>query len=177
MPAFQDVTLHSHTIGALPLVNHVLKRLRVAEFFARHLPPPDPRAQLAPLTALAVLTRNLVLARVPLYGLGEWARTSVPSLLGLAPEQVALLHDDRVGRALDRLFDADRHALLTDLVVHMIKEFQVSLEQLHNDSTTVTCTGPTTRRPARPSGGSRRSSLPSGTTRITVRTSNNCSGS
>lgn len=141
MPAFQDVTLHSHTIGALPLVNHVLERLRVAELFARHLPPPDPRAQLAPLTALAVLTRNLVLARVPLYGLGEWARTSVPSLLGLAPEQVALLHDDRVGRALDRLFDADRHALLTDLVVHMIKEFQVSLEQLHNDSTTVTLHG------------------------------------
>lgn len=135
------LTLRSHTVGALPLVNHVLGRLRVTEFLARHLPPPDPRAQLSPLTALGVLTRNLILARVPLYGLGEWARAAVPSLLRLEPHQAALLHDDRVGRALDRLFDADRRALLTDLVVHMVKEFRVSLTQLHNDSTTLTLHG------------------------------------
>lgn len=134
-------TLRSHTVGALPLVNHVLGRLRFAELLARHLPPPDPRAPLAPPALLGVLTRNLVLARVPLYGLGEWARAWVPSLLGLAPEQAAFLHDDRVGRALDRLFDADRRALLTELVVQMVKEFQVSFTQLHNDSTTLTLHG------------------------------------
>jgi transposase len=134
-------TLRSHTVGALPLVNHVLGRLRFAELLAQHLPPPDPRAQLSPLTALGVLTRNLVLARVPLYGLGEWARAWVPALLGLEPDQATVLHDDRVGRALDRLFDADRRALLTELVVHMVKEFQVSLTQLHNDSTTLTLHG------------------------------------
>jgi transposase len=82
-----------------------------------------------------------VLARVPLYGLGEWARGWVPALLGLRAEQVALLNDDRVGRALDRLFDADPRALLTTLVVHMVKEFEVSLEQLHNDSTSLTLHG------------------------------------
>jgi len=61
--------------------------------------------------------------------------------LWLAPEQGALLHDDRVGRALDGLFDADRRALLTNLVVHMVKEFQVSLTQLHKDSTSLTLHG------------------------------------
>jgi len=134
-------TLVSHTLGGLPLVNHVLRRLRFEEFLARHLPPPDARAELPPSAALGVLTRNLVLARVPLYGLGEWARGWVPALLGLRAEQVALLNDDRVGRALDRLFDADPHALLTTLVVHMVKEFAVSLEQLHNDSTSLTLHG------------------------------------
>jgi len=132
------LTLQSHTVGALPLVNHLLGRLRFAELLARHLPPPDPRTPLAPLAPLGVLTRNLVLARVPLYGLGEWARGWVPALLGLEPAQVAWLHDDRLGRALDRLFDADRQALLTALVVQMVKAFQVSLTQLHNDSTTLT---------------------------------------
>jgi len=141
MPEPVGFTLLSHTVGALPLVNHVLRRLRFAEFLARHLPPPDPRAQLPPLTALGVLTRNLVLARVPLYGLGEWAAAWGPALLGLEPDQAGLLHDDRVGRALDRLFDADRRALLTDLVVHMVKEFRVSLTQLHNDSTSLTLHG------------------------------------
>jgi len=134
-------TLVSHTLGGLPLVNHVLRRLRFEEFLARHLPPPDARAELPPSAALGVLTRNLVLARVPLYELGEWARGWVPALLGLRAEQVALLNDDRAGRALDRLFDADPHALLTTLVVHMVKEFQVSLEQLHNDSTSLTLHG------------------------------------
>ena len=134
-------TLRSHTVGALPLVNHLLGRLRFADFLARHLPPPDPRAPLPPLTLLGVLTRNLVLARVPLYGLGEWAGAWVPSLLGLEPDQAGQLHDDRVGRALDRLFDADRRALLPELVVHMVKEFGVSLTQLHNDSTTLTLHG------------------------------------
>src|SRR6266542_5988091 len=94
-------TLVSHTLGGLPLVNHVLRRLRFDALLHRQLPPPDPRAQLPPALALGVLTRNLVLARVPLYGLGEWARGWVPALLGLRPEHVGLLNDDRVGRALD----------------------------------------------------------------------------
>ncbi|HEX9709125.1 MAG TPA: transposase, partial [Candidatus Thermoplasmatota archaeon] len=80
-------------------------------------------------------------SRVPLYGLGEWARGWVPGLLRLRPAQVALLNDDRVGRALDRLFDADPRAWLTTLVVHMVRAFGVSLEQLHNDSTTLTLHG------------------------------------
>jgi transposase len=134
-------TLVSHTLGGLPLVNHVLRRLRFDEFLTRHLPPPDPRAELPPAAALSVLTRNLVLARGPLYGLGEWARGWAPALLGLRAEQVALLNDDRVGRALDRLFDADPAALVTTVVVHMVKEFAISLAQLHNDSTTLTLHG------------------------------------
>jgi hypothetical protein len=141
MPAPAGFTLVSHSLGGLPLVNHVLRRLRFDELLQRHLPAPDPRAQLPPSTALGVLSRNLILARVPLYGLGEWARDWVPALLGLRPTQGALLNDDRVGRALDRLFDADPRTWLTALVVHMVRTFGVSLEQLHNDSTTLTLHG------------------------------------
>jgi hypothetical protein len=38
---------------------------------------------------------------VPLYGLGEWARGWVPALLGLAPDQVALLNFGNDFLALD----------------------------------------------------------------------------
>ncbi|MGH3265152.1 MAG: hypothetical protein ACRDNS_24525 [Trebonia sp.] len=48
-----------------------------------------------------------------------------PALLGLSGEEVAELSDDRVGRALDRLFCADRATLLTELVVGVIAEFGV----------------------------------------------------
>ena len=96
---------------------------------------------MTPRQALGVLVRNLALARVPLYALGEWAEPRVPALLGLATAPGRALEDDRVGRSLDRLFDADRAALLTELVVHMVREFDVALDELHNDSTTITLHG------------------------------------
>jgi transposase len=56
-------------------------------------------------------------------------------------EEVAVLNDDRVGRGLDALFLADRATLLTQVVVTAVREFEVDLAQLHNDSTTVTFSG------------------------------------
>jgi len=77
-----------------------------------------------------VLVRNLCLEREPLYGLADWAGDLEPRLVGLAPGEAALLNDDRVGRALDELFDADRGSLLTDLVLAAISEFAVDCSQL-----------------------------------------------
>lgn len=128
-------------VGALPIVNHFLGRLRFSELLLDHLPAVDPRVKLKPAEALGVLVRNLVLSRMPLYSQGEWSHQKVPELLGLRSDQLALVNDDRVGRALDRLFDADRSALLTDFVVQMVKEFGVSLGELHNDSTSITLHG------------------------------------
>jgi transposase len=51
------------------------------------------------------------------------------------------LNDDRVGRCLDRLFDADIPTLALAVVVHAVREFTVELEELHNDSTTITFHG------------------------------------
>src|SRR3970040_1547097 len=112
--------LDSKLVGAFPLVNHILKRLRFDEILRKHLPPPDPRALLPTHSALGFLLRNLVLAHAPLYSLGEWAREGVPALMGLEPEQLLLLNDDRVGRALDRLFDADPQAPLADVGVLLV---------------------------------------------------------
>ena len=143
-PAF---TLESRGIDALPLVNHFLARLRLDALLAQHVPAGGRRHQLAPAKALGVLMRNLLLARVPLYSQPAWAARAVPALLGLLPADVARLTDDQVGRALDRLFDADRATLLTQVVVRTVSAFGVDLAQLHNDSTTVTFTGE--YRPAR----------------------------
>jgi hypothetical protein len=132
--------LETKRVGGLPLVNRFLERLRVSALLEKHVHT-DSRTQVGNSRLLAVLVRNLILARVPLYALGEWAGGWVPQLLGLAPDEVALLNDDRVGRGLDRLYDADRSALLTELVVGAVKEFKVDLEQLHNDSTSLTLHG------------------------------------
>jgi len=134
--------LESRSIGGLPIVNSLLERLRLDALLAQALPPPDPRAKLAPSTVLGVLLRNLVLnQRRPLYTQAEWASQAEPALLGLPLEPAATFNDDRLGRALDLLFRADRASLLTELVVRAIRVFHIQLGQLHNDSTTVTFTG------------------------------------
>ena len=66
---------------------------------------------------------------------------------------MALLCDDRVGRALDRLFDADRASLLTELTLVAIREFGVDCSQLHNDSTSITLHGEYLQADGRERGG------------------------
>ena len=134
--------LESRWVGGLPLVNAVLDRLRVDPLLGRTLPPADPRSNLAPAKALGALLRNLVLnERRPIYTQAEWASRVETSLLGLAGDETPSFNDDRIGRALDTLFLADRAALMTELVLRAVREFDVDLDQLHNDSTTLTFSG------------------------------------
>jgi transposase len=86
---------------------------------------------------LGVVLRSVLVEREPLYRQHEIVTTFAPAAFGLDLTSVAHVGDDAVGRALDRLFDADRAALLTDVVVAAVAAFDVALEELHNDSTTV----------------------------------------
>lgn len=105
--------LESWTVGALPIVNHFLERLRVPQLLETYLEAPDPRCTILPKKVLLLLIRYLIVDRHPLYGLSQWTRSMLPELVEFEPEEIEQLNDDRIGRALDRLFDADRLALLT----------------------------------------------------------------
>ena len=134
--------LDTALLGPLPVVNAFCERLGLAGLLEAFVPHDDARLKLAPATAIGVVVRNLVLGRQPVYALGRWAAPFDPGLLGLGPdEEAGLLNDDRVGRALARLFDADRASLLTRLVLDAIERFGIDCSQLHNDSTSVTFTG------------------------------------
>jgi transposase len=134
-------SLCSQTVGALPILNRLLNRTRLEEFLHAALPPHDARTKLSPAKALLVLLRNLLVSREPIYGVGEWAARHAPDLLGLTPDEIGLLNDDRVGRALDQLFAADVPSLVLAVATHVVKEFGVRLDELHNDSTTVSFSG------------------------------------
>jgi transposase len=134
-------TLNSCTIGALPILDRIFRRLRLGPFLRDHLPREDRRSRIPTATGLLLLLKNLLVSREPLYGIGAWAARHVPGLLGLSPAQLPSLNDDRVGRCLDRLFDADIPTLTLAVVVHAVREFAVELDELHNDSTTITFHG------------------------------------
>ena len=133
--------LRSTTVGALPMVNELLRRIRLEEFLRDALPTEDGRTKLSPTKALLVLLRNLLISREPIYGLGEWAVRYAPDLLDLTEKEISLLNDDRVGRALDKLFAADVASLVLRVAAHIVKEFGLRLDELHNDSTTVSFFG------------------------------------
>lgn len=146
-------TLRSERVGALPVVNHFLGRMGADDTLAAHVPADDRRLRLAPAAALGVVVRNLIIDHEPVYALGEWAAGYAPGLLGLQGSEVGLLNDDRVGRSLDRLFDADRACLLTGIVLRAVRAFGIDCSELHNDSTTVTFAGEYQEADGRTRGG------------------------
>jgi transposase len=143
VPALSAGIRHeSLEVGAAPVIRRFLERLDLPGLFARHLPRLRGRQPDMPTsTVLCVLLSNLLLAREPLYGIAAWASRFVPEHLGLLPEQFARLNDDRCGGALDHLFRADRASLLTAIALCTIRVFQLALDEMHQDTTTVTVSG------------------------------------
>ncbi|MBI4616428.1 MAG: IS1634 family transposase [Planctomycetes bacterium] len=121
----------------MPLLNHFLERLGVEEVLDRFVPTHDRRTRLSHARCLGVLLRSILVEREPIYRQAETVRAFGPEAFGLRDGDVDLLGDDRIGRALDELFDADRGALLTQVVLALHERFGVAFERLHNDSTTV----------------------------------------
>jgi transposase len=149
LPVLPAARLEVLEVGAAPVVRRFLERLDLPGLFTRHLPrlrgrQPDPPSA----TVLAVLLSNLLLAREPLYGISAWAAAFVPEHLGLLPGQAALLNDDRCARALDHLHRADRASLLTAVILRAVRLFKLVLQQLHQDTTTITCSGDYPGQPA-----------------------------
>jgi len=132
--------LQRKRVGEIPLLLHLAKRLHFDEllgtYVAGHGNEKIPAAQ-----SLLLLVLNITSGRLPLYELSQWTSDFDGRLIGrdseLSPD---LFNDDRYGRALDKLYQADRASLMTDLVLTMVEALQLDLSQLHNDSTSIkTC--------------------------------------
>ena len=135
------IKLRTYQVGALPIINHFLQRMILEELLRQHLPADDPRVELPTSRALLVLVRNILVSREPIYGVGEWSAHYASDLLDLYQDELSMLQDDRLGRCLDRMFEGAGPELILAVVRHVIGEFQVSLDELHNDSTTVSFYG------------------------------------
>lgn len=131
----------THEVGAVPILNRVLERMQLQEMLTRHLPPDDGRTKIDTPRVVLLLLKNLLISREPMYGVAEWAQNFGPDLFDFWPHELKHLNDDRVGRCLDRVFEALDTNLVMDVVRHVVGEFDVRLDELHNDSTTITFHG------------------------------------
>ena len=136
-------SLSTERPGPLPLVNHFIERMGLPEALDRHLDggAHHRRPALSHAQALGVLLRSLIVEREAVYRQQETVASFAPSLFGVTGAQLQHLSDDRIGRALDRLFDSDRSALLTEVVVAVGQRFALAFDRLHNDSTSIALCG------------------------------------
>jgi Domain of unknown function (DUF4277) len=133
-------TLPSERMGPMPLTNHFIERIGLPELLARHIPS-DARSSIPHARALGALLRSLVVQREPIYRQQETVHGFAGSMFGISAQDMQHLSDDRLGRALDHLFDADRAALLTEVALAVGERFGVKFDEFHNHSASVSFCG------------------------------------
>src|SRR5216683_3972349 len=133
-------TLRTDRLGPLPLVNHFIQRVGLEDVLDRYVPS-DARCAVPHARALGVLLRSIIVEREPIYRQQETVHGFASGMFGIGAEEMNHLSDDRLGRALDHLFDADRAALLTEVALAVAERFGVNFDECHNDSTTISFYG------------------------------------
>ena len=139
-------SLITHQIGALPILQRILTRMNLGPMLEEHLSSAG--HAIGNDRVVLLLIYNLLIAREPMYGVVEWARDFGPEWFGIWPDDWDHLNDDRIGRCLEAVHEGLTSPLILRVVARVVEEFQLKLDELHNDSTTVTCHGdyPETRR-------------------------------
>jgi len=117
-------------LGGLPIAISVIEALRIPELLEQHIPQ-GAREKIPASQSLNVMLCNVIMERYPLYKVAEWSKNRMPQGI------VSHLNDDRIGRALDRLFESDRSALLTAIVLEAIRTYELDTSRVHNDSTSI----------------------------------------
>lgn len=128
-------------VGEIPLLKSIIKKIGFEEILTERIGTHG-NEKVPIAESIMLLIYNLTCGREPLYRLGEWVANLDPALLDKKePLDAELYNDDRFGRALDKLYDLDRSALMTEIVTKMVKETNLDLSKIHNDSTTIKAYG------------------------------------
>ncbi|MCP4258016.1 MAG: IS1634 family transposase [Planctomycetes bacterium] len=133
-------TLKRLQVGGLPLIHAIAERMSLKAILSDYITPHG--NELIPsVDSLILLIYNLTLGKYPLYELTQWVDSHDWRCIGCESIKSGHFNDDRFGRALDKLYLADRASLMTTLVVTMSHAFELDLSRLHNDSTSVKAFG------------------------------------
>lgn len=119
----------------LPVVAHFCNRLKIEKIANQILPWDPTQWQLSPGTVIKALIIDALNGRTPLYRMDEFfATVDIDSLLGsgIKAEQ---LNDDRLGRTLDCIFRYGPAQLFSTIALSALKEFAVTLNSIHGDTT------------------------------------------
>jgi transposase len=126
----ERLRLRGLRVGALPILNHFIGRMGLEQELTLAL------RNTGYADVLLALLKNIVIDRNALYAVGEWV-----ALYDVGLVAQGKVGDDKLGRALDRLFAADRATLQTRIVLAVMNGFELTMERIHNDTTSVSVSG------------------------------------
>lgn len=126
----KNLNLRSLKVGCLPIIDVFIERMGLKDKLSKAL------SNAGYAEAIIILLKNILTEREAMYALRQWAY-----LFDLKLEDGSEIGDDRLGRALERLFAADRATLQTEVVLKVIKAFNLKMDQIHNDTTSVSAYG------------------------------------
>jgi transposase len=127
-------------VAAMPLIHDVMERMNLRQLLYDTIGEHG-NEEFPAVETLILLVVNLTLGKQPLYELEQWVHSLDPRCLGYKRLYKGKFNDDRFGRALDKLYKADRSTLMTNLVLEVVRRFDLKLDRIHNDSTTVKACG------------------------------------
>jgi transposase len=133
-------TLKRLQVGALPLIHAIAKRMRLKEILYKYIPAHG-NEDIPAVETLMLLVYNLILGKDPLYELQEWVESIDFRCVDIGNYVKVEFNDDRFGRVLNKLYMTDRASLMTEIVVSFVKEFEIALTRLSNDTTTIKAFG------------------------------------
>ena len=126
--------------GGLPLINHIAEQMGLREIMYKYIPRHG-NEDIPAVETLMLLIFNLTIGKAPLYGLEQWVQSIDFRCLGIQRFNKVNFNDDRFARSLDKLYMADRASMMTDIVIMVVKLFDINLDRIHNDSTTIKAFG------------------------------------
>lgn len=127
-------------VGEIPIIQNTVQRLGIKNILANHISSHG-NEKVNAVDSLMLLIYNIACGRQPLYELEAWTRKMNPKMFGYTSFEQGVFSDDRFARALDKLYQADRASLITEIVIQTVKGINLKLDQVHNDSTTVKAYG------------------------------------
>jgi transposase len=133
-------TLKRLQVGGLPLLHAIARRMRIKEILFKYIPAHG-NEDIPAVETLMLLVYNLILGKDPLYELQEWVESIDFRCINNEDYENVEFNDDRFGRVLNKLFLVDRASLMTELVVFFVEEFNIVLERISNDSTSIKAFG------------------------------------
>jgi len=136
----QNSSLSKFVVGAHPIIEHFIETLRIREIIGSYMRT-DKRMKLDDSKALALLIHNILTSPNPLYEMEDWLKPLDAEKVGLRPEEIKWIQDDRIGRALAKFYHSRHKDVFFRLALRAIKVFDLDCGRIHHDTTSLTFVG------------------------------------
>jgi len=136
----KDTELTKCILGAHPIIEHFMEKLRMREALSTYLPG-DKRMKLDDDKVITLLIHNILTTPHALYEMEDWLKPLDPEKVGLRPSETGWIQDDRIGKGLSKFYRSRHQDMFFRLALRAIKIFDLDCSRIHFDTTSVTFAG------------------------------------